>query len=50
MDVGTFIAFASVLIAFLSLIFVILAFSGAIDLDFGIEDDEEDGNSKERNF
>ena len=49
MDVGTFIAFASVLIAFLSIIFVILAFSGAIDLDFGIEDDE-DGNSKKRNF
>ena len=46
MDVGTFIAFASVFIAFLSIIFVILAFSGVIDLDFGIEDNEEDGNRK----
>ena len=50
MDVRILIAFASVLIAFLSLIFVILAFSGVIDLDFGIEDNEEDGNSKKRNF
>jgi len=50
MDVRILIAFASVLIAFLSLIFVILAFSGVIDLDFGIEVNEEDGNRKKRNF